>query len=47
MIIPWLIQLLLALVGLAVSIAAVAGVCYVAFVLLQELIEEDDNVANK
>lgn len=43
MILPWLIQILLAVVGLAVSLALIAAVCYVAFNLLNEILEEDDN----
>ena len=43
MILPWIFQLFFGLIGLALSIIAVAAVCYVAFVLLGELMEEDDN----
>lgn len=43
MILPYLIQILLAVVGLAVSLGLIAAVCYVTFVLLQEVIEDDDN----
>lgn len=47
MILPWIAKLFLAGFGLVVSGLLVWVVCYVVFVLLQELIEEDDNVANK
>lgn len=47
MILPYLIQILLAVVGLAVSLGLIAAVCYVTFALLNEILEEDDNVANK
>lgn len=43
MILPWLIQILLAVVGLAVSLAAVCAVCYVAFELLGDLIGEEED----
>ena len=43
MILPLIAKIVFCLVGLALSIVAVAAVCYVAFVLLGELIEEDDN----
>lgn len=43
MILPWIAKLALCLVGLALSIVAVASVCYVALVLLGDLLGEDDN----
>ena len=43
MILPLIAKIVFCLVGLALSIVAVGAVYYVAFVLLQELLEEDDN----
>ncbi len=42
MILPWIAKLALCLVGLALSIVAVVAVCYVAFVLLGDLIGEEE-----
>ena len=42
MILPLIAKLVFCLVGLALSVVAVWSVCYVAFMLLNELMEDDD-----